>query len=79
VTNLCSCIRPAQVQDPAIGFVGSITGLNTSPLESSLSAGAIPVRQSFLRVHWVAMPKALRARRVNRCCCRWPSPRRARC
>jgi N-acetyl-gamma-glutamyl-phosphate reductase/acetylglutamate kinase len=36
-------VLQAEVQDPAIGFVGSITGLNTSPLESSLSAGAIPV------------------------------------
>jgi hypothetical protein len=25
-----------------------------------------PVRESFLRVHWVAVPKELRARRVNR-------------
>eukprot|EP01047_Picozoa_sp_COSAG01_P087910 COSAG01_NODE_20438_length_953_cov_1.142857_2_plen_106_part_00 len=24
-------------------------------------------RESFLRVHWVAVPKASRARRVNRC------------
>jgi hypothetical protein len=27
--------------------------------------------ESFLRVHWVAVPKALRARRVNRWCCTW--------
>eukprot|EP01047_Picozoa_sp_COSAG01_P023763 COSAG01_NODE_1447_length_10278_cov_47.625209_3_plen_198_part_00 len=26
--------------------------------------------ESFLRVHWVAVPEALRARRVNRCGCR---------
>jgi hypothetical protein len=34
--------------------------------------------ESFMRVHWVAVPKAFRARRVNRCCSGARSPPRAR-
>eukprot|EP01047_Picozoa_sp_COSAG01_P050942 COSAG01_NODE_5200_length_4415_cov_3.887396_2_plen_104_part_00 len=30
----------------------------------------VGVGESFMRVHWVAVPKALRARRVNRRCTR---------
>jgi hypothetical protein len=34
----------------------------SSPLLATMRGGG----ESFLRVHWVAVPKALRARRVNR-------------
>jgi hypothetical protein len=35
---------------------------------------APPLGESFLRVHWVAVPKALRARRPNRVTSLYPEP-----
>ena len=45
------------------GDIGTVVSLHTEPCGGGGGRGG---GESFLRVHWVGVPKALRARRVNR-------------
>ena len=49
------------------GDIGTVVSLHTEPCGGGGGGGGRGGGESSLRVHWVAVPKALRARRVNRC------------
>jgi hypothetical protein len=47
-------------------LIKQMPGFRTTTVSSTAGGGGGGGGESFLRVHWVAVPKALRARRVNR-------------
>jgi hypothetical protein len=56
--------RPRWAQDPGAEPASTAPQLYAKA-EERVASLRMAVRASFLRVHWVAVPKAVRARRVN--------------
>jgi hypothetical protein len=53
------------LDSPLAGATGPLANNANSALALDLHGGGGGDGESFLRVHWVAVPKAMRARRIN--------------